>query len=153
MLNVVQVRAVGGKIFESVSGSLYGSFRILATVECGAVHHQNRSGRQLWKQIALEPEIEYVCIDVRMCQPDAQQDASQQCPDDIHPATGVPVTCAKALLPARRIAVCARLIHGETALINVQDGAALLFINLNFLLEELPFGGVRLRVCEGFFYR
>ncbi len=126
---------------------------ILSFVKSGVIHDNDAVGRKFRKQVLHDPRIENIGIDVRVEQTNREQKFLNQRADDIGAAFGVPVLCAKTTPATRGIAMRAGHIVSKTALIKINNHASLLFIGLDFLLEDEPCVVVRFGVTQRFFYR
>ena len=124
---------------------------VLAFVKCSIVHHKHRTGRQLWDQVILKPEVEHVSIDVGRGQPHGEQRACKKRSDGVDPALGVPIPLADATLTLGRVAVQAGHIRRKAAFVDIDDGPILPLIAFNLLAEDVPSVVVRPGMTLGFF--
>ena len=97
-----------------MTGILDGLFHVLAFVKTCIIHHNNGAGRQLWNEIACQPAMEDITVDIAWKQAGCQQGASQQRADDICSSPRVPVMGATTALAFGRIAMGAGHIMGKT---------------------------------------
>ena len=124
-------------------------FGVGSFVKAGIVEDQHHAGWPLRQQVAGEPQVENVGIDIRCGQPGAEQRPGQKRTDDIDPAPRVPVAQARAALAACGIAAGSWHVMGKAALNDVDDGPPGRFMRRDPRPEGLPCGGVRLRMRQG----
>ena len=111
----------------------------------------SEAGGNLGNRSSLSHMLQILASTLPRAQPYCQQSPRHKCAGRIEPPLGMPIQRAKATLAARRIAVCVRLIHGKTALIQIDDRAAIKLMIFNFHLEDTPFAFVRFWMTKRFF--
>jgi hypothetical protein len=149
----VEIRAVGGEIFEGMVGAGYGMLGVLSFVEGGVVHDDDASCGQLGQEILPDPGSEDIGIDSGAEQSDRKQATANQRADHVGAASDMPVVHAMTSLPCGRVAVRARHIVGKAAFIDVNNGSSCRRISGNLILEDVPCVRVRLGMPQRFFYR
>jgi hypothetical protein len=149
----IEIRAVGGEIFEGMVGADYDLLGVLSFVEGGVAHNDDASCGQLGQEILPEPGSEDIGIDSEAEQSDRKQATANQRADHVGAASGMPVVCAMTSLPCGGVAVRARHIVRKAAFIDVNKGSSCRRISGNLILEGVPCLGVRLGMAQRFFYR
>ena len=132
-------------------GALDGLADVRPLVEGGVVHHDHAAGGQLGQQILGGPGVEHVRVDGAGEQGHGEQGPAQRGSDDIRPPPGVPVLPAAAALPDGGVAMAARHVVGEAALVQEDDRPARPAVGLNPGPEGAAGLFVGLRVRQRFF--
>ena len=127
-------------------GILDGLPDVRPLVEGGIVHHYHAARRQLGEQVLSGPGVEHVRVDGTLEQGHGEQARAQQGADDVGPPLGVPVLPAAATRADRCVAVAARHVMGEAALVQKDDRPVRLAVGLNPRLEGVAGRFVGLRV-------